>query len=239
MADADMVFINGVGLEQALIPLLESSGAVIVDLGTRIALRTLMPADEHASEDADEHFEGGIDPHVWFDPTNVMIWTDQIAEALSRADPEHKQLFADRAAGYRGALAELDAWIWEQVSRVPREQRKLVTDHAVLGYFAARYGFTQLGTVLPGFSSLAEASARDVARLQDLIAASGVSAIFVGQTANAALPQQIASDTGVSIVNLYTGALGEEGGPAADYLQMMRVNTTQIVEALQREGGSG
>ncbi|MBN1858644.1 zinc ABC transporter substrate-binding protein [Candidatus Bipolaricaulota bacterium] len=230
LADADLVFINGAGLEQALIPLLESSGAILVDLSARIALRTLDIADD-AAANGDGHSQG-TDPHVWFDPTNVMIWSDEIDEALSEADPDHGQLFSARAADYRALLAELDAWIWDNVARLSRGQRLLITDHALLGYFAARYGFRQLGTVLPGFSSLSEPSARDVARLQDEIAASGVTAIFVGKTVNPALAQRIATDTHVSLVELYTGALGDAQGPAANYLQLMRTNTTNIVEAL-------
>lgn len=238
VANADLVFINGAQLEQALIPLLENSGATIVDLSERIALRELAVADEMDGRDTDSHGEAGADPHVWFDPTNVMIWTDEIAGALSHADPDHEQRFAERAAGYRGSLAELDAWIWASVSRLPRERRTLITDHAVLGYFAARFGFVQMGTVLPGFSSLSEPSARDIARLQDAIVASGVSAIFVGQTTNPALPQRIADDTNVSLVVLYTGALGDADGPASDYVQLMRTNTSSIVEALLGEGRS-
>ncbi len=236
LADADLVFINGAGLEQALLPLLENSGAVLVDLSARIALRTLDAGDDPAAAGEDGHSDEGADPHVWFDPTNVMIWSDEIDEALSGLDPEHEQLFSVRAADYRASLAELDAWIWEHVARLSRGRRLLVTDHALLGYFAARYGFRQLGTVLPGFSSLSEPSARDVARLEDEITASGVSAIFVGKTVSPLLAQRIAADTNVSLVVLYTGALGDDPGPAADYLQLMRTNTARIVEALL--GGS-
>ena len=237
VADAAMVFVTGAGLEQALLPLLESSGANLVDLSARIALRTLVDHEDAAFEHRDEHSDDGWDPHVWFDPTNIAIWTDEIVEALSQADPEHANLFADRAAAYRDQLAGLDAWIWEAVSQLPRDQRAIITDHAVLGYFAARYGFTLSGTVLPGFSSLSEPSAREIADLQDEIASTGVAAIFVGETANPVLSQRIADDTGVSLVTLYTGSLGAAGGPASDYLGMMRTNVTRIVNALL--GGSG
>jgi len=237
VADADIVFVSGAGLEQALLPLLGNSGADPVDLSARIALRTLGDQEDADLEHGGEHLDVGWDPHVWFDPTNVMIWTDEIAEALSQADPDHAQQFADRAAEYRGQLAELDAWIWGAVSRLPREQRRIITDHAVLGYFAARYDFDPMGTVLPGFSSLSEPSAREIAHLQDQIASSGVAAIFVGQTVNPALSQRIATDTGVSLVVLYTGSLGTEGGPASDYLGMMRTNVTNIVNALLGESG--
>ena len=169
VADADMVFVNGAGLEQALLPLLGNSGANLIDLSARIALRTLGDHEDGVLEHRDEHSDGGWDPHVWFDPTNVAIWTDEIVEALSQADPEHARRFADRAAEYRELLAELDAWIWEAVSYLPRDQRQIITDHAVLGYFAARYGLIASGTVLPGFSSLSEPSAREIAHLQDEI----------------------------------------------------------------------
>jgi len=142
------------------------------------------------------------------------------------------QPFLERAAGYRAELEELDSWIVEQVEKIPEEKRRLVTDHAAFGYFAERYGFEQVGTVFPGFSTLSDPSAREIAELEDKIRSLSVPAIFVGTTVNPSLTERIASDTGTKVVSLYTGSLSGPDGPAKSYIEMMRYDVTKIVEAL-------
>ena len=126
----------------------------------------------------------------------------------------------------------MDTWIEEQVSLIPIEARKLVTDHAVLGYFAVRYGFEQIGTLLPGFSTLADPSAAELARLEETILHHDVPAIFVRTTVNPRLAEQVARDTGTRVVTLYTGSLSEPENPADTYISLMTYDVTAIVEAL-------
>jgi manganese/iron transport system substrate-binding protein len=108
-----------------------------------------------------------------------------------------------------------------------------VTDHATFGYFADRYGFEMVGTVIPGYSTLSKPSAQALAELQDVIRELGVRAVFVGNTVNPGLAERTAQDTGVQIVFLYTGSLSDSGGPASSYIEFMRYNVTQIVQALK------
>ncbi|MBN1400876.1 MAG: zinc ABC transporter substrate-binding protein, partial [Anaerolineae bacterium] len=175
-----------------------------------------------------------VDPHTWFDPRNVQVWTENMAQALGALDPEHAVDYQANAQAYQTELEALDDWIAEQVSTVPQTRRRLVTDHEVFGYFARRYGFEQVGTLFRGASTLAEPSARDLARLEDAIATYGVSAVFVGRTVNPQLAERVAHDTGVQVVPLYTGSLSEPHGPAPDYLSLMRYNTLEIVKALSQ-----
>jgi len=225
LAHADVVFMNGAGLEEALERILgspELQGKVI-DLSAGLPLRTL-------DEDHD-HEHKGVDPHVWLDPLLVADWTHRIEEVLTAHDPTGKEGFAARAAAYREALVELDRWIQEQVAAIPPERRVLVTDHWVLGYFAARYGFTEGGAIIPGFSTLAEPSAREMAELVDRVRHLGVRAIFVSPGFNG-LATQFARDTGIPVVVLFLEALSAPDGPAPDYLSLMRENVRRIVEAL-------
>lgn len=230
IARADVVFLNGAGLEGNLDPILENASGLVVALSDHLDLLHLDASDHEDSERAEVH--DGADPHVWFDPTYVGAWVDLIADALSGQDPGGESEYRARADAYRSELAELDAWIEDQLSGLPEERRRLVTDHAVFGYFAARYGFEQVGTVFPGLSSLSEPSARDLASLEEAIAALGVPVLFVGTTVNRSLAEQIAADTGTRIVTLYTGSLSEPGGPAGGYLELMRYDVTAIVEGL-------
>lgn len=190
---------------------------------------------EHAQEGEHEHEHehAGGDPHTWFDPNLVMIWVENIVKTLSEKDPQNAAIYQKNAADYTAQLRELDQWIRQQVEAIPPQSRQLVTDHKSFTYFAERYGFTQVGAVLPGFSTLAEPSAQELAALEDAIRQLGAKAIFVGTTVNSNLSQRVAEDTGVKLVYLYTGSLSEKDGPANTYLNFMRYNVSAIVEALK------
>jgi len=234
--NADVVFINGAGLESDIETLLANARGLVVALGDHLALRSFVESsaggEGEPGQREEDHRHEGVDPHVWFDPTNVMIWVRVIEETLSDLDPAHASTFAENASVYRTELAELDLWIWEEIARIPRVQRVLVTDHAALGYFSARYGFEQVGTLFPGFSTLAEPSAKELARLEARVIELGIPAIFVGTTVNRALAEAVAVDTGTQIVSLYTGSLSEAGGPAGSYMDLMRYDVRAIVDAL-------
>jgi ABC-type Zn uptake system ZnuABC Zn-binding protein ZnuA len=231
VADANVVFMNGVDLEAFLERMLESAGgkAEVVVLSEGIELREL--SGEHEGESTQEH--GDYDPHVWFDPSNVMVWVDNIEETLSRFDAANAQTFHERAQAYRSELQELDGWIKAQVEQVPEANRSIVADHDTFGYLAARYGLRTVGTIKPGYSTLSEPSAQELADLENTIRDLGVKAVFVGTTVNPKLARRVEEDTGVKLVFLYTGSLSEPDGPAASYVEFMRYNVSQIVEALR------
>jgi ABC-type Zn uptake system ZnuABC Zn-binding protein ZnuA len=222
------VFINGFGLEEAMLGTLESiaSPAQLVSISEGIEPRKIAAAEGEPRE------AGTADPHVWLDPTNVMVWVENARAALTRLDPGGADHYAANAAAYRAELEELDAWIRSEVERIPSENRELVTDHDNLGYFAARYGFTLVGAVIPAYSTLAQPSAQEIAELEQTIARYDVPALFVGVAVNPVLSQRIAQDMGVDLVPLYTDSLSVLGGPAATYLEMMQYTVGAMVEAL-------
>lgn len=255
VADAAVVFINGAGLEADFLGDLIASAEprLVVDLSAHLKLQRMVEEehveneheeehDEHEhDEDEEEHDaeEGGhghdhgeFDPHVWMDPTLVAAWTEEIAEALAEVDPDHGADHAERADALAGELHALDAWVRERVAAIPRDRRILVTDHDVFGYFADRYGFTVLDTVIPGFSTVSESSALHLAGLREAIAEYGVPAIFVGLTVSSQAAQVIADDLGIEVVAVYTGSLSDLDGPAATYQDFIRTNVDRIVAAL-------
>lgn len=227
LEEADVVFLNGLGLESSILGALavHPRGVPWVALSEGLELESHLEPEEEDHE----HLE---DPHVWFDPENVAFWVGRIARALSNLDPGGSQEYQARAQDYQQELRELDVWIRGQVERVPDEDRRLVTDHQALEYFARRYGFESIGTVVPGYSTGAEPSARSLAGLETTLRQTGVAVIFVGVNVNQDLPRSIASDLGAELVPLYTGSLSEPDGPASTYLQFMRYNVAAIVAAL-------
>ena len=177
--------------------------------------------------------DAACDPHVWTDPANVVLWTYAIRAAFSERDPANAALYAANAETYLDELVVLDADIRSLFDPIPAEQRVLVTNHLTFNYFAARYGLATVGVILPGGSTGSEPSARDVIGLIDTIKDSGAHAIFTETTVNDDLAEQIADETGVVMVPLYTGSLSDTDGPAATYLDYMRFNAGQIAAALQ------
>ena len=235
--DADLIFINGLNLEETLLDSIESNAAgVIVPVSAGIEALSVDDHEENNGHDKkDAHT--GTDPHFWTDPNNVIIWVDNIAQMLGDADPTNREAYASNAAAYRAELKEVDAYIHEQVARIPEENRKLVTDHGLFNYFAEEYGFEMIGTVIPSFSSLAESSASDIVALVEVIQQEDVPAIFIGTTASPSLQNladTIAAETGreVKVVPLLTGSLAAPGEQGDTYLGYMRFNIDQIVLGL-------
>ncbi len=186
---------------------------------------------EEGAEHAHDH--GACDPHVWMEPHNAMYWTMLIRDTLIELDPANAETYTANAAAY---LEELDAlahdFVTPLVETVPEASRVLITNHDAFGYFAARYGFEVVGTIIPSISTLAEPSTADVATIVDLIREEGVPAIFAETTVSDDLAQQIAEETGAQVYVLYSGSLSDADGPASTYLDYIRYNVTTIVEAL-------
>jgi ABC-type Zn uptake system ZnuABC Zn-binding protein ZnuA len=238
LAGADLIFANGAGLETFLEALLESADAQdrVVSVSDNGIELLEFSGDEHESEDEheteDEH-ENGADPHTWVDPNHVKAWVDNIEQALSSADTGNAQVYQSNAARYTAELDVLDAWIREQVAQIPEQERRLVTDHMTLGYFAEEYGFELVGALIPGYSTLSEPTAQELAEIETAIGSLGVKAVFVDRTVNSNLAERVAADTGTQLVYIYSGSLSDPGGEAGTYLDYMRYNVSAIVEALK------
>ena len=188
--------------------------------------------EEHEEGEEHGHEEGSCDAHVWMNPENVMLWTLTIRDALSELDPANAETYAQNTAAYIVQLSELQSELESLVQAVPEENRVLVTSHDSLGYFAARFEFEVVGVVIPGGSTVSEPSAQDLAELIDEIEEEGVSAVFAETTVAPGLVQQVAAESGASVLTLYSGSLSDADGPASTYLDYMRYNVETIVNGL-------
>lgn len=228
VADADLIFAHGAGLEAFIENLLESAGAEekIVEVAEGIEL-----LGEFRDEHDDEDHPG--DPHTWTDPNNVIIWVENIESVLIREDAINAEAYAENADAYIAELKDIDIWIRGQISEIPLENRQIVTDHLLLGYYVDEYGLEQVGAIIPGYSSLSEPSAQELAEIENAIRELEVKAIFVGKTVNPNLAERIAEDTDIQLVYFYTGSLSASGGEASTYLDYLRYNTGVFVKALK------
>ncbi|MCL4836061.1 MAG: zinc ABC transporter substrate-binding protein [Caldilineaceae bacterium] len=235
ISDAQLIFVNGLGLEEALASILEEAGAktVSVNVGVSVLRKEDGQGAAAGTEEGDHHADGN--PHTWWSVDAVERWTRNIEQALSAVDPAHAAAYAANAEAYRVELAALRVDLKALIGQIPVAERKLATDHDTLAYFAQAFDFQVVGLVVPSFSTLAEPSARHLAQLQDQIRSGNVRAIFVGSTVNPRQAAQLAQDLGIRVVPIYTDALSGPDGPAPTYLDFMRYNGQLIVEGL-REG---
>lgn len=207
-------------------------------------------AEEHSAEGGDseeehseegghlevghDHDHGGVDPHFFTDPARMAVAAGGIAEFLSaELAALDTDAFRETAAAEVTALEELDAEVDDILSAIPAEDRKLVTNHEVFGYFADRYGFEVVGAVIPGGGTGGEPSARELNELASTLEAEDVPAIFADVSSPESLSDALADEAGdVEVVALYTESLGEEGSDGATYDAMMRSNAQRMVDGL-------
>jgi ABC-type Zn uptake system ZnuABC Zn-binding protein ZnuA len=241
VARGDLLVLNGAGLEQTLEDTLREAGedvrVVVASAGLRP--RTPQPGeplhDDESGAGTDEASTSHeADPHFWLDPTLVKTYVANIRDAFVAADPDGAAVYEANAAAYMKQLDELDRWVRAQVETVPANDRKLVMNHVSHGYFADRYGFTIVGALIPSATTGDAPTARELADLTRAIRGSGVKAIFVDLGENPKLAEQIAAETGVAIVSdLRPHTLSEPDGDAPTYIDMIKYDTTRIVEALR------
>jgi ABC-type Zn uptake system ZnuABC Zn-binding protein ZnuA len=226
---SDVLIVNGAGFEGFMDKLLKNAGGNRRIITTSAGLTSRTPPSGEAPVS-----EPGGDPHFWLNPNNVIRYTENIRDGLSQADPGGTAVYASNAEAYIAQLKALDAWIADQVKQIPVERRMLVTNHESLGYFADRYGFKIIGTIVPSVSDDSSPSAGQLAQLVDRIKATGAPAIFLETGTNPQLAQQIAQETGIKVVaGLYTHSTTSSTGPAPTYIAMMKYDTQEIVNALK------
>src|SRR5579859_4450388 len=227
LAQANVIFENGLGFETWLNKLYTASGSKAM----RVVVTTGVTPGKIAIGDA----AGETDPHAWQDVSYSIGMVNVISATLVAQDPAHAAAYQANAAAYLRQLQDLDSYIQQQSNALPAERRKLVTNHDALGYFAKRYGFQVVGDVLGSVSTEAsEPSAAEIAKLTDEIKSAGVHAIFTENIENSAVINQVAQESGVKVPPpLYTDALGQPGTPGETYLKMMRYNIDTIVTALK------
>ena len=225
VGDAKLVIRQGVGIDAFLDSALKGSGQKNVVTASEGVTLHRGEGESDKSED---------DPHIWHDPENDKVMVTNIARALGAAFPESAATFDANAAAYNAKLDAVDAQIKALIATLPADDRKMVTNHDAFGYFIRRYGLEYVGAVIPSLSSSAESSASQVAALEDTIRREQVKAVFAESSLDPKVARQIASDTGVKIVdNLYGDSLGPAGSGADTIDGMLLMNAQTIVDALR------
>jgi zinc/manganese transport system substrate-binding protein len=220
VANARLLFVNGLGLEGWLPRLVQSAGnkATIVTATAGIAPLKL-------GSDAD--------PHAWQSPLNAKIYVANIRDALVAADPADAEAFKSNASAYLAKLDALDGEVRQAVAQIPENRRKVISTHRAFGYFAVAYGVEFIAPL--GVSTESEASARDIAGIITQIRAAKIPAVFLENISDPRLIRQIAAETGARVGGtLYSDSLTGEKGDSPTYIDMVRHNIKALTSALSQ-----
>jgi manganese/iron transport system substrate-binding protein len=246
--DAKLVLYGGYGFEPDVVKLVQSTPAQVARVAVYEAAvpQPLLGGDEHsdeghaghadhAGEKAEAKPEGKAepDPHVWHSAKNGVAMVQTIETELTKVLPQQSALYAKNSQALRDRLMQLDGWMKSSIATIPADQRKLVTTHSALGYFAAAYELPVEGA-LQGLSTDEKPTATRVKTLVDQVKAAKVPTVFAEMTVNPALIQAVAKDAQVKLAtqSLYADGLGEAGSGAETYEKMLVLNTTTIVNGL-------
>jgi ABC-type Zn uptake system ZnuABC Zn-binding protein ZnuA len=226
IAKADLLVINGVGLEEWLEDTVNSAGFQGVTVDTSKGVRIIQGQGA-----TDEH---GDNPHIWHNPQNAKLMSANIERALAAADPADAGFFKANLDTYAAQLDALDADIARQINGLAN--KKLVTNHDAFAYYIQRYGLEFIGSVIPSFDTSAELSGREIRGLVAKIKATGVKAVFAEASLPPKAAEVIAAEAGVKVVAgegaLYGDGLGPANSAGGTYLGMMEHNTRTIVSNL-------
>jgi manganese/iron transport system substrate-binding protein len=211
LAKADLVIVNGLGLEAALEDIVDenmSSSAILVKLTEGLPV-----IDKN--------------PHLWLDVQNAIAYVEHIRDALAEIDPVGTDTYRANAGGYLAELRALDEEVAAAIDSIPSDRRKLVTFHDAFPYLAHRYGLEVVSVVVasPG----KEPSAKDVANLVDAIATEDVPAVFKEPQLNARILELAADDAGVEVCTLHSAALDKK---VDTYMKLMRFNAKELARCL-------
>jgi zinc/manganese transport system substrate-binding protein len=225
LADAKLVFINGLGLEGWLSRLIKASGTKAPTIVASTGIKPLRMEDEHKPG----HMV--TDPHAWQSIANAKLYVANIRDGLSKADPAGKATYETNATAYLAKLGDLEKEVKAAIDKIPADHRRIITTHDAFGYFGAAYGMEFISP--EGVSTESEASAKDVAKIITQIKKQKIPAVFLENVSDPRLMEQIARESGAKIGGtLYSDALSDEKGPAATYIDMMHNNISQFSRAL-------
>ena len=230
LEDADIVFVNGLGLEEptkelALANL--ASGAELCELGT-----TVLPEDEYAYDFSFPEDGGKPNPHLWTNPPMVADYAELIRDTLVARDPANADVYDTNLDALLMKIDAFDSALREATESIPPERRLLLTYHDAYAYFADEYGWTVVGAIQP--SSFDEPSPRDVADLIDQIREQDVQAVFGSEVFPSPVLEQIAAESGAEYVDDLRDddLLGEPGEPNHTWMGLMQFDYVTMIEAL-------
>ena len=184
-----------------------------------------------APDGHDAHEHGEYDPHVWLDPMNAKQEMQNICEAFSEADPEHRADYQANYEKWAKQLDELDKTYQTTLENL--SERNIVVAHEAYGYLCRRYNLTQVS--IEGMSPDSEPDPGRMADIIDFVRANNVRAIFFEELSGSRTAETVAAETGVKLLTLspLEGLSDRQEETGGDYFSVMEENLQQLTEALR------
>jgi zinc/manganese transport system substrate-binding protein len=216
--EADLLVVNGADLEEGLV--------TVLDEAAREGVTTFVAMD---AVDPLRYADGELDPHFWHDPQQAAAVATAIADTLAGIDADNADSYREGANRLREDVDQLTEEVEAILEPLAPEQRLLVTNHDAYQYFAARFDFEVLGTIVPGRSTEATPSPTRIAELAALMRDRDVCAVFAEEEGSTAVPEALAREAGpdVEVVTLFAGTLPD------GYEDLLRENATRIADTLR------
>lgn len=230
LEQADVVFVNGLQLEE---PMKELAEANLPDDAQLVELGTLALDEGQYLYDFSFPRDGGKpNPHLWTNPPMARCYAETVASVLAQADPANAEAYRANLATYVEKVDDLDRRMAEATETVPEENRRLLTYHDAYAYFAAHYGWTVVGAVQP--SDFEEPTPKEVTALIDQVREEDIPAVFGSEVFPSDVLEQIADEGGATYVDVLRdddlpGAPGDDGH---SYLALMQFDFVTMVDAL-------
>ena len=230
MEDADVVFVNGLQLEEPTLELAEQNApddAAIVSLGDEV-----LPESDYLYDFSFPEEDGKPNPHLWTDPTYAIEYAGVVRDTLSEADPENAETYAANAAAFVERATALSDALKADQATLPPGRKQLLTYHDAYAYFAKTYGWDVVGAVQP--SNFEDPQPKEIARIIDQVRERDVPVVFGSEVFPSAVLEQIAAETGAR----YEDALrdddlpGAPGEPEHSWLGLMRYDYVTMIEGL-------
>ena len=230
LSDADVVFINGLKLEDPTLALAEANmadGAELVELGT-----VALPEEDYIFDFSFPEEDGKPNPHLWTDPTYAIVYADIVREVLGERDPECADQMQENFEAFAAQAEELAEAVRLDQQTVPTGGLKLVTYHDAYAYFAENFGWQVVGAVQP--SDFADPTPSEVVTLIEQIRAEGVPTIFGSEVFPSNVLEEVGNETGVR----YEQSLRDDDLPGApgeenhSWLGLMQYNFATMIEGL-------
>lgn len=221
-SDADLVLWNGLGLERWFEQFLANLG----DVPSATLTDGIQPISITGGD-----YDGKPNPHAWMSPTNALIYVDNIAAALSQADPANAATFAANAAAYKAQLSAALDPLKAQIATLPDNRRWLATCEGAFSYLARDLGLQEL--YLWPINADQQGSPRQVQAVIDGVREHQIPAVFCESTVASDPAEQVARETGAAFGGvLYVDSLSDGDGPVPTYLDLLKVTTETIAKGL-------
>lgn len=230
LGKADLVLAAGKGMEPYLdrVRAAVGEGVPVVEVGRTIPSLTV--GKDAVYTCCPHHHSGSIDPHWWHGVENMRRAARVVAKELGRIDPAGEKMFDQRAAAYGRRLEELKKWAKRELGRIPRTQRKLVTSHTALAYFAKEFGFEIIA--VGGVNREQNLPPHDLAKAMEIVRKERIPVVFPEHSVNASGLKALARDTGTRLAHpLDSDGVGHDG-EGITFEGMVRHNVGAIVAAL-------